>query len=136
MPLCFKAHENGEYTLTISITPHSSLLTPHLIDNMTGADIDLLSTPSYTFTAKTTDYASRFKLVFNGNSAEGNDDFAFIDAAGNLIVTGTGLLQVFDVLGHQLYAKQLPTPNSSLLTPNFPGGVYVLRLNNRDNCNR
>ena len=128
MPLCFKAHENGEYTLTVSITPHSSLLTPHLIDNLTGNDVDLLATPSYTFTAKTTDYASRFKLVFNGNSAEGNDDFAFIDAAGNLIVNGTGLLQVFDVLGHQLYAKQLPTPNSSLLTPNLPAGVYVLRL--------
>ena len=55
----------------------------HLIDNMTGADVDLLSpegviagedpqspTPSYTFTAKTTDYESRFKLVFSTNDAD------------------------------------------------------------------
>ncbi len=86
-----------------------------MIDNLTGNDVDLLATPSYTFTAKTTDYASRFRLVFStdldplDNLA---DSFAFIDAAGNLIVNGTGLLQVFDVLGHQLYAKQLLPPNS------------------------
>jgi hypothetical protein len=46
----------------------------HLIDNMTGADVDLLpllrgqgglnQPATYTFTAKTTDYESRFKLVF------------------------------------------------------------------------
>jgi hypothetical protein len=32
---------------------------------MTGADIDLLQTPSYTFEAKTSDHASRFRLVFS-----------------------------------------------------------------------
>ena len=56
----------------------------HLIDNMTGADVDLLSVPesvegpnatgtgpsassgsSYTFTAKTIDYTSRFRLAFS-----------------------------------------------------------------------
>jgi hypothetical protein len=37
----------------------------HLIDNLTGADVDLLQMPEYTFTAKTTDYASRFRLVFS-----------------------------------------------------------------------
>lgn len=31
---------------------------------LTGADIDLLQTPSYTFEAKADDSASRFKLVF------------------------------------------------------------------------
>ena len=31
---------------------------------MTGNDIDLLSTPSYSFEARTTDYENRFKLVF------------------------------------------------------------------------
>ena len=36
----------------------------------TGADIDLLQTPSYTFEARTTDNTSRFKLVFSVN--EGN----------------------------------------------------------------
>ena len=37
----------------------------HLIDNLTGKDIDFLATPSYTFEGKTTDVISRFKLAFN-----------------------------------------------------------------------
>ena len=82
MPVNFKAKEDGTYTLTVSATLNSQLSTLnlnylHLIDNMTGADIDLLHpntliagedpqshTPQYTFYAKTTDYANRFKLVF------------------------------------------------------------------------
>ena len=67
IPVNFIASENGTYTLTVPATPHSSLLTPHLIDNLTGADIDLLATPNYTFEAQTTDDASRFKLVFKTN---------------------------------------------------------------------
>ena len=63
MPMNFKAVKNGEYTL--SINPQNVELDYlHLIDNLTGADIDLLQTPDYTFTAKATDYASRFRLCF------------------------------------------------------------------------
>ena len=177
MPLNFKASENGTYTLTISTTlnsQHSTLNYLHLIDNMTGADVDLLTPPacghplsegeaqsgaelganspatdsqtpagfplckggqgdsksaSYTFTAKTTDYESRFRLVFSiCEDANGdNEAFAFI-SNGNIIVNGEGILQVFDVLGHQLFTKQLSTLNSQLSTLNYKSGVYVLRL--------
>ena len=133
VPVNFKAHENGEYTLTVSVTPHSSLLTPHLIDNLTGADIDLLVTPSYTFTARTDDYASRFKLVFTEGDADEDDDFAFIDADGNIIINGIdghATIQLIDQLGHILISKQLSTLHSPLSTSNFPTGVYVLRLIN------
>ncbi len=141
IPVNFKASKNGEYTLTISETLHSPLYLPpvgeglrrstlHLIDNLTGADIDLLATPSYTFTGKAGDYASRFKLVFTTDDDEMNDDdFAFI-SNGELIVNGTGTLQVFDVLGHELVHKVLSTPHSSLHTPHLHVGVYVLRLIN------
>jgi hypothetical protein len=77
IPLNFKANENGTYTITVNVD-NVEMAYLHLIDNMTGADIDLLSTQnviagedpqspalSYTFTAKTTDYESRFKLVFS-----------------------------------------------------------------------
>ena len=66
MPLNFKAEENGTYTISVDVD-NVELAYLHLIDNMTGADIDLLAMPSYTFTAKTTDYESRFKLVFVAN---------------------------------------------------------------------
>ena len=138
MPVNFKAKENGTYTLTVSTTLNSQLSTLnfnylHLIDNMTGANVDLLASPTYTFTAKTTDYESRFKLVFSTNDADGpstgSDTFAFI-SNGNLIVNGEGTLQIFDVLGHQLVTKQLSTLNSKLSTLNYIPGVYMLRLIN------
>jgi hypothetical protein len=103
-----------------------------LVDHLTGADIDLLETPSYTFNAHTLDYASRFKLVFNANGAEGNDDFAFIDADGNIVINGTGTLQIIDMLGHVLATRDIHSdfrlPSSDFLS----SGVYVLRLMNGD----
>jgi hypothetical protein len=72
MPINFKATKNGTYTITVN--PEGvNLAYLHLIDNMTGADVDLLvpepveGPTFYTFTAKTTDYESRFKLVFSAS---------------------------------------------------------------------
>ncbi len=135
MPLNFKASENGTYTLTINVEG-LDLAYLHLIDNMTGAVIDLLSNPSYSFEAKTTDYVSRFKLVFSVNDAStgsaSDEAFAFI-SDGNIIVNGDGTLQVIDALGRLLFSKQLSTANCQLSTVNFPTGVYVLRLINGEN---
>ena len=138
MPLNFKAHKNGTYTLTILATANCQLPTInylHLVDNLTGADIDLLAPPcppqkggSYTFEARTSDYASRFKLVFNANGAEDNDDFAFIDADGNIVINGTGTLQIIDMLGHVLTTRNVHS-DFRLLSSDFrSSGVYVLQL--------
>jgi hypothetical protein len=133
MPLCFKARENGEYTLTVSAPLTSNLSTLTLIDNLTGANVDLLQTPSYTFTARNDDYASRFKLVFNAQQGgeEADDDFAFI-SNGEIIVNGTGTLQIIDALGRELVRRDLSTLNSHLSTLTYKPGVYVLRLINGD----
>ena len=130
MPVCFKAAENGVYTLTVSETFHSPLSTLHLIDNLTGNDVDLLQSPSYTFEAKTTDYESRFKLVFATGNADETDTFAFF-SNGEIIINGEGTLQVIDMLGHLLISREV---NSSLLIPHssLTAGVYVLRLINGD----
>ena len=138
MPLNFKARKNGEYSLTVS-TPFTSHLSPftylHLIDNLTGADIDLLATPSYTFTAKTSDYASRFRLVFVANENENDDEnFAFINNGEIIVETpwyDVSTIQVIDMLGHVLLTREV-TPHSSLPTPHS-SGVYVLRLINNGN---
>lgn len=135
MPLNFKAKENGQYT--ISVNPESvEMAYLHLIDNLTGANVDLLDTPSYTFEGKTTDYASRFKLVFVANDAqigaEGSEDFAFI-SNGQLIVTGitdNSVLQIIDITGRVLSSRNASNHiNIDGLTP----GVYVLRLINGEN---
>lgn len=135
LPLNFKAHENGTYTLTVSETANSQLSTVnylHLIDNMTGADIDLLSQPAYTFQANTNDYASRFRLVFARNEANNdNDPFAFI-SNGEIIINGTGMLQVIDLLGHMLITDEV---NSAFRISHsaFSTGLYVLRLIDGEN---
>ncbi len=145
MPVNFKAAENGTYTLTISTTFNSKLSTLnylHLIDNLMGADVDLLvpnggdarsCVSTYTFTAKTTDYESRFRLVFSiCEDANGdNEAFAFI-SNGNIIVNGEGTLQIIDILGRQLSSQEIHS-TFSIQHSTFPtSGVYVLRLINGD----
>ena len=148
IPVNFKAHENGEYTITVN-PKNVEMGYLHLIDNLTGANVDLLpslraerSNPdqpaSYTFTAKTTDYESRFKLVFSasGDANGDNEAFAFIDASGNIIITdgpstgsGTCTLQVIDVMGRiVVQGDAMNRVSTSGMTP----GVYVLRLINGD----
>ena len=148
MPLNFKAMKNGTYT--ISVNPENVEMSYlHLIDNMTGADVDLLTPPAcghplsegegiqpatYTFTAKTTDYESRFRLVFAANGVAADDDeapFAYY-ADGEIVITGVGdafnaSLQIVDMLGHQLLCRDI---HSAFRIPHstFPAGVYVLRL--------
>jgi hypothetical protein len=142
VPVNFKATKNGEYTITVN-SEDVELGYLHLIDNLTGADVDLLSPSlraersnpdqpaSYTFTAKTTDYASRFRLVFsaNGDAEDDDETFAFINN-GDIIVNGEGMLQVIDVLGHVCRDAMLASPGQRVSTAGMTPGVYVLRLIN------
>ena len=148
IPINFKATENGKYT--ISVIPEGvEMAYLHLIDNMTGADVDLL-TPAgvpplqrgqggfnYTFTAKTTDYESRFRLVFICGDANGDNEdapFAYY-ANGEIIVfadTGNASLQVIDVMGRVVRTVGLSQCGSRTTTTGMASGVYVLRLINGD----
>ena len=124
MPVNFKSQENGTYTLSFS-NQNVEFGYLHLIDNRTGNDVDLIANPTYTFDANTTDYASRFKLVFaTGNNL--GDDFAFI-SDGNLIVNGNGTLQVFDVTGRMISSSDVIR---TISTNGMAAGVYMLRLTN------
>ena len=129
MPVNFKAAADGTYTISVE-TENLDVNYLHLIDNKTGMDVDLLATPSYTFEGKRTDYASRFRLVFDANTGndETNDNFAFINN-GELIVNGNGTVQVIDILGRQMFSHEV---NSAFRIQNseFAPGVYVLRLVN------
>ena len=135
MPVNFKAENNGTYTLSVN-TENVEMTYLHLIDNKTGADVDLLQTPSYTFEAKTTDYASRFRLVFSANSvaSEGacEPGFAYFNGSNWTVSnpsTGSGseaTLQVVDVMGRVLSSETLS--GNAEVNINQPTGVYMLRL--------
>ena len=132
MPVNFKASENGNYTLSVN-AENVEMEYLHLIDNMTGADIDLLATPSYSFEARTNDYESRFRLVFSGNtnvgSSTSSETFAFFNGNSWVINNeGEATLQVIDMMGRVLSNEQFNgSYNNSL---NLSAGVYVLRLSN------
>ena len=130
LPVSFKAAENGSYTLSVE-TRNVKMDYLHLIDNMTGADVDLLATPSYTFEANTTDYASRFRLVFSASSisedADGDNAFAYYNGSSWTISNmGEATLQVVDVMGRVLSSETLS--GNTEININQPAGVYMLRL--------
>ena len=130
MPLNFKAAKNGTYTLDFKVENMEADYL-HLIDNITGANVDLLATPSYSFEGKTDDYESRFKLVFS-NYEDANDDnvhFAYYaDGEIRLVETCHGAsLQVVDMTGRVVLTGDAMNRVS---TNGMTAGVYVLRLIN------
>ena len=131
MPVNFKAAKNGTYTLSVE-AENLGMDYLHLIDNLTGANIDLLATPSYTFNAKTTDYASRFRLVFSMNGVieeNVNETFAYING-DEIVITNADAktsLQVVDMMGRVLVSTK---GTNSLSTAGLTQGVYVIRLFN------
>lgn len=134
IPVNFKPEEKGTYTLDFA-NQDVAFNYLHLIDNLTGVETDLLAEPSYTFTAKTTDYASRFKLVFaTGSSVDSETDtFAFINSSGNLSIfgiEGEATVQVIDILGHVLSSETFSGSYEKKI--NGTPGVYMVRLLNGD----
>ena len=130
MPVNFKAESNGTYSLNVS-GQNTEFAYLHLIDNMTGNDVDLLDTPSYSFEAKTTDYESRFKLVYaTGNASD--DTFAFF-SNGSFVINneGNAELQVVDVMGRIVKSESIN--GCANVSVNGAAGVYMLRLINGDN---
>ena len=129
IPVNFRAAEDGNYTLTIN--PEGvDMDYLHLIDNLTGNDVDLLSSPSYSFEAKTTDYASRFKLVFDNNNdpSTGSGTFAYIND-GNIIINyeDDATLQIVDMTGRVVFEGDAMNRVS---ISGMTSGIYVLRLIN------
>ena len=130
MPVSFKAAKNGAYTLSFS-SENTQFNYLHLVDNLTGADVDLLVNPSYTFDATISDYASRFKLVFaTGN--DNNDSFAFYNN-GNIVVNNSGdaTLNIVDVLGRTISSRNIN--GSENVSINAKAGVYMIQLIQGDN---
>ncbi len=146
LPVNFKADHNSTYSISVSAS-HLDMDYLHLIDNLTGNDVDLLSRckeggeglndlGTYTFEAKTSDYASRFRLVFSvsGDANDDNDAFAYI-SNGQIVITDakvSATLQIVDVTGRIVVSCKGDAINH-VSTSGMASGVYVLRLVDGDN---
>ena len=156
VPVRFRAYNDGMFTLGWE-TKNSNFSYMHLIDNLTGMDIDCLNASEYHFEGKTTDYWSRFRLVFEYTDVEENEEdgpstgsgtFAFV--MGNELVvncgpstpsagsgtSGTATLQMFDMTGRQVMSTTVSGTQTTTMLPNVTAGVYVLRLSDRINGTR
>ena len=134
LPLNLEVATEGAFVLAFDCRAEN-LVYCHLIDNLTGADVDLLQQPEYAFEARVSDYASRFRVVFakaNEDGATVNDEFAYL-FNGNLVVTNEGLatLQVIDLQGRMISSETIDGCVSKNLQA--APGVYVLRLINGEN---
>ncbi len=134
LPVNFEAAENGTYSLIVN-TEGMGMAYLHLIDNMTGNNVNLLATPSYSFEAKTSDYASRFKVVFVSACEDtdiDNKTFAFNNNSNWIIANeGQATLQVIDLNGRILSNQQIEGCAETRI--NATPGIYMIRLINGEN---
>ena len=148
----FETDEEATYTLTWDME-NGEFSYLHLIDNITGSNIDCLQAREYRFTASPSDYKSRFKRVFEYTGIDepegdgpstGSGTFAFV--MGNELVvnvvnsgpstpstgSGTALLQMFDMTGRKVMEKTVCGTQTTVALPDLTAGMYVLRLNERN----
>lgn len=119
----FVNRANADFTLVVS-AKDTNFAYLQLVDRVTGANVDLLQQPEYTFHATGNEMESRFRLVFKvaAGVEETIDDspFAFV-SDGKIVLVGVeenANLQVFDMTGRSVSVDALRP------------GVYVLRLMN------
>ena len=137
VPLHFKSDQDDLMTLTWDT--HNGVFTRLcLVDNMTGAICDMLTHDSYSFTARATDYASRFYItsecsgtgVVEAGTSAVEEPFAYV-SNGNIVIDMDPVqgvpasLQVIDMLGRVVLHRD---GVSSIPASGLSRGVYVLRV--------
>ena len=133
MDLRFKNTQAGMFTIAVSATD-TNFSYLHLIDNITGADIDLLSQPVYTFQATGGEYDARFMLVFKVETGiEENTQESFCFAKDGILYLNTetenATLTLTDVLGRIVKSTE---PNSNRIDiSDLKAGIYVVKLGGR-----
>lgn len=124
--LCFKAKTMGQYTLKLNVNGDFSYL--HLVDRLTGNDVDMLVEHEYSFIGTANDNANRFIVKLNANSESADDNFVYQNG-DDIVVSGEGDLQVFDVMG-RIIASQRINGVETLRKPDKTG-VYIYKMNEK-----
>ena len=123
--LNFKAMTTGKYTLSYNTTGEYNYL--HVIDRLTGADVDMLLEGEYSFIATPSDNTNRFivRLEYMPNYSEGNTEIFAFQNGNEVLVSGLGELQIFDVTGRSVMTTTISDAESINLSAS---GVYIFRL--------
>lgn len=123
VPVSFNTNKTGNYTFSVNVeNVNTSYL--HLIDKITGDDIDLLDENSYTFIGSPRDAEDRFIVRFSPSTGSETEAFAYQNGS-DIIVNGVGELQVYDMMGR----KVMTTMVNGVKTINgLAQGVYIFRV--------
>ena len=125
--LNFKAMTIGSYTLSYKSKGDFDYV--HVIDCLTGEDIDMLQ-GEYSFIATPGDNENRFIVRLGympNNEGTENEIFAYQNC-NNILVSGEGELQVFDVTGRMVVTQHV----NGVETINVQSqGVYIFKLNEK-----
>ena len=125
MPLNFRATETGRYTINFNFENVDCVMI-QLIDKVENIIIDLNANDSYTFMGSPADREDRFTLVFTQVGTSSN--FAY-QSGTDIIVSGNGTLEVFDVVGRMVISQRIN--GVQRVEKPEQTGVYIFRLNGR-----
>ena len=103
----------------------------HLIDNVTGANVDLLQQPEYTFSATGNEYEARFKLMFKKTTSvdeETETHFCFVNGDQLMMAVDSESVQlsITDVLGRMVKSLTLEGDRCSL--SGLKSGLYIVKM--------
>ena len=127
IPLNFKTAETGIYTISFE-GEEMYLNSIYLIDMLTGQEIDLSFNPSYTFLGSAADRSERFKIVFKTGFENAPSDIFAYQNANDIVVSGEGELQIFDVMGRLVSTHHISGVERFNVKTQ---GVYIFKLNDK-----
>lgn len=129
VPLNFKTNKISTYTISFE-GEEMNLNGVYLIDMLEEEEIYLGTTPSYTFLGSPSDKAARFKIVFRNTGDDADSDIFAYQNGTDIIVSGEGELQIFDVMGRKVSSQRI-NGVETMCTSSLQKGVYVFRLNEK-----
>ena len=123
--LNFKAMTMGKYTLRFKTQGEFNYL--HVIDRMTGEDIDMLLEGEYSFVGSPQDNDARFivRLGYLPNYNDNGENIFAYQSGSDVVVSGEGELQIFDVTGRMVMNTVV---NGVETISTMPQGVYIFRM--------
>lgn len=127
MQINFESKHIGEYSFSVNLE-NADVKYLHLLDKITGDDVDMLSEGYYTFIGSPSDRNDRFVLRFGSTASTITDVFAYQNG-DEIVVNGEGELQVFDVTGRMVMTQHV----NGVQTVEKPSqtGVYIFKLNEK-----
>ncbi len=127
MQVNFESKHIGEYSFSVNLE-NADVKYLHLLDKITGDDVDMLGEGYYTFIGSPSDRNDRFVLRFGSTASTISDVFAYQNG-DEIVVNGEGELQVFDVMGRMIANHRV----SGVETVEKPSqcGVYIFKLNEK-----